>query len=110
MKKITLLNTSYIIKEEKKDAIDEEELTKDFTDYFTDYDMVVGDWAYGKLRLKGFNKKGHPKYNDINDADKIEEYIKNYCAYDCRYFILEKESSLARNKKWCYNHFRIEES
>ena len=25
------------------------------------------------------------------DVDKIEEYLNNYCAYGCKYFILSKE-------------------
>ena len=37
-----------------KDAFDEEEFKSKFTDFFYDYDYVVGDIAYGKLRLKGF--------------------------------------------------------
>ena len=28
--------------------------------------------------------------NNITDINKVDEYIKNHCAYDCRYFILKK--------------------
>ena len=60
------------------------------TEYFDDYDFIVGDWAYGKVRLKGFNNKSNKHYNKFNDSDKIDKYIKEYCAYGCKYFILER--------------------
>ena len=99
MKKITLLDITYEIKENNKDAVDEDVLKEAFTDYFTTFDLIVGDWAYGKLRLKGFNKKGNPNYREINAEKNIKDYITNYCAYDCRYFILEKEPTIASVKK-----------
>ncbi len=74
----------------EKDGLDKDELLKKYDDYFTPYDIIVGDWAYGKLRLKGFNKKGHPNFNKINDSAQIDTYLKSNCAYGCRYFIIEK--------------------
>ena len=54
--------------------------------------MTIGDWAYSKLRLKGFNEKTNEKYSKVNDYERIDEYIKNHCAYECRYFILKKSN------------------
>lgn len=31
-----------------------EEVENKLTDYYDNFDYIVGDWAYGKLRLKGF--------------------------------------------------------
>lgn len=81
---------SYKILENSKDAIDEETLKSHLTEYFDDYDYIVGDWAYGKLRLKGFNDKTNKNFNAINDVTLIESYIKEYCAYGCKYFILKR--------------------
>ncbi len=92
MKYIIINNQKYLIMKDVKDAIDEEEIAKRLTEYFLDFDYIVGDWAYGKLRLKGFNSKTNPNFKNINDIDKVEEYIKNYCAYGCKYFILSKEN------------------
>ena len=92
MKYIIINNQKYLIMKDVKDAIDEEEIAKRLTEYFLDIDYIVGDWAYGKLRLKGFNSKTNPNFKNINDIDKVEEYIKNYCAYGCKYFILSKEN------------------
>lgn len=77
---------------DEKDAIQLDVLEEKVTDYFKNFDYIVGDWAYGKLRLKGFNSKTNSNFKEMNDIDKVEEYLKNYCAYQCRYFILSKEN------------------
>ena len=73
-----------------KDAFDEEEFKSKFTDFFYDYDYVVGDIAYGKLRLKGFYDEKNKKVNKINNYKNVDKYIENDCAYDCRHFIIKK--------------------
>lgn len=84
-------NNKYKIIKNYKDAFNSEEFLNKYTDYFKDYDYIVGDIAYSKLRLKGFNKKNNKNVNKINDFSNLEKYIKENCAYDCKYFILEKE-------------------
>ncbi len=80
----------YKIIKNYKDGYDAETFKEKYTDYFDNYDYILGDWSYGKLRLKGFCKKENEIYNKINDIEKIDEYIKLNCAYDCKYFIVEK--------------------
>ena len=43
--------------ENYNEAFNEEEFLSKCTDYFDGFDFIVGDISYGKLRLKGFNKK-----------------------------------------------------
>lgn len=88
--KIILNNNEYELIKEYKDAFDVEEVNGLFTDYFYDYDYILGDYAYNKLRLKGFYDDHNKKAKDINKFSYIDEYVKNYCAYDCRYFILKR--------------------
>ena len=38
-------------------AYDFESVVSKATDYFEPFDYIVGDWAYSKLRLKGFYNK-----------------------------------------------------
>lgn len=90
MKKVILENNEYNLIEDYKDAFDLEALTQRYTSYFEEYDYILGDFAYGKLRLKGFCKKENKLFKNINDFSKIKDYIKENCAYDCKYFILEK--------------------
>lgn len=73
-----------------KNGFDLETVKEMFTDYFDEYDYVVGDWAYGKLRLKGFNDKENKNFNAINDVALMKSYIEEYCAYGCKYFVLKK--------------------
>lgn len=87
---IKIGNNTYEIVENYKDAIDLEVLESKITEFYDEYDYVVGDWAYGKLRLKGFNEKTNKKYNKINDAAQIKSYIRDYCAYGCKYFVLKR--------------------
>ena len=94
MKSIIINKVSYNVIKDVKDAVDVAVLTEKITDYYDTFDYIVGDWAYGKVRLKGFNKKGNKNFKPSNDITKVEDYIKNNCAYGCRYFILEK------NKDW----------
>ena len=56
MKKIIINNSEYELIKDIKDAFDETEFREKCTDYFYDYDYIVGDYAYNKLRLKGFMK------------------------------------------------------
>lgn len=90
MLKIELQSTVYQLEKDYKNGFDLESVKHLYTDYFEPFDYIVGDWAYGKLRLKGFCKKGNNIYNHINDIHFIDDYLENQCAYDCRYFILKK--------------------
>ena len=83
-------NNKYEIVKNYKDGFDYDAVKEVWTDYFDNYDYVLGDWSYGKLRLKGFNDKKNKNFKAINDIKKVDEYIKNHCAYDCKYFIIKK--------------------
>ncbi len=91
MEKIELLNQVYTLFRNFNDGFILEEVEKIITDYFLDFDYILGDWSYGKLRLKGFNSRRNPNFKEINDIDKVDDYLNNYCAYGCKYFILAKE-------------------
>mgnify|MGYP004507596293 CR=1 FL=1 len=90
MKYVIINNNNYELKQNYKDAYNLEDIEEKMTDYFDDFDYIVGDYAYGKLRLKGFCNKENKHFREINDIEKVKEYIRDFCAYDCKYFILEK--------------------
>lgn len=92
--KITINNIEYEVIKNVGDAIDTEELTSSLTDYFDTFDYILGDYAYGKLRLKGFNNKENKNFKPINDIDSLEEYIKNHCAFGCRHFVISRTKNL----------------
>jgi uncharacterized protein YutD len=88
---------SYVINEKNyeliknyKDGFILDEVVNKLTDYFDNYDYIAGDWAYGKLRLKGFYDSDNSKVNSINDIKIFDNYLAEYCARDCKYFLLKK--------------------
>ena len=60
------------------------------TDYFNPYDYIFGDYAYEKVRLKGFYDSNNKKATEINNVKNLDDYIKNYCSYEAKYFLLKK--------------------
>ena len=78
-----------IIKDEKN-AFDKEEFESKFTDYFYNFDYIVGDISYSSHRLKGFYDKNNKKVKDMNNIDNLDKYIDKYCAYGCKYFVLKQ--------------------
>ena len=89
MEKVNIDGKEYEVIKNYRDALNISDLEGIITDYFDSFDYILGDYAYGKVRLKGFNSKENKNYKEINAYDKIDDYIKNNCAYDCRYFILK---------------------
>lgn len=81
----------YEILKNYREAYNLEEIQKRYTEYFEPFDYIVGDWAYGKLRLKGFYKENNKNSRDLNNYKYVDNYLKNNCSNDCRYFILEKK-------------------
>ena len=70
-------NNKYKLIENYREAFDKEMFLARYTDYYKDYDYIVGDIAYSKLRLKGFNKKNNKNFNQIND------YLLLNSAFNC---------------------------
>ncbi|MDE5889028.1 MAG: YutD family protein [Bacilli bacterium] len=94
MKKITINNVEYEILKEVNEALDKDLLAEKITDYFDDFDYIVGDWAYGKLRLKGFYESNNKKCKKINDISTLNDYIENSCAYGCKWFQIKRKKEL----------------
>ena len=91
MQIITTNNKEYELIKNYRNAYDEKEFQNRYTEYFEPYDYIVGDIAYGSLRLKGFYDNKNKAVKKINNYDNIDEYLKNNCAVDCKYFVLKKK-------------------
>lgn len=90
METILLEEQKYKIHDNYKDGFDLEILKERFTEYFLPFDYVLGDWSYGKVRLKGFYDSQNKKCSEINNVKDYKTYLEKHCANDCRYFIIKK--------------------
>ena len=42
------------------------------------------------VRLKGFYNKNNKELQEYNDYEKVHEYLKEYCSYNCGYYVIKK--------------------
>lgn len=90
MEIITLNDNKYEMIKNKDNCFNYDELKEKATEYFTDYDYIFADYAYDKIRLKGFYDSTNKKVTKVNNIKDLDNYIKNYCAYGANYFLLKK--------------------
>lgn len=90
MKEVKIENYCFEIIENIDNCFDIELFKSMCTDYFFAFDYIIGDYAYNKLRLKGFCEPHNKNYKQINDIKGKDNYLKERCAYKCKYFVLKK--------------------
>lgn len=90
MEKIKINGIEYELVDDYRDAFNLEELNEALTDYYIDFDYIVGDWAYNKLRLKGFFDKKNTSCRKYNDIENLNKYLECNCAYGCKWFRIKK--------------------
>ena len=72
-----------------------------YQEYFDRFDFIVGDWGFEQLRLRGFYQINRRKVPRELIIDYLDDYLKEYCNFGCRYFVLAKEEALVK-----YNQLR----
>lgn len=87
---IVVRKNKYKVIKDYGDTVSSSNLEEIVTEYYDNFDYIVGDWAYGKLRLKGFYNKDSKFVKNFNNIENVDNYIENSCAYGCKHFILEK--------------------
>lgn len=90
MKTVELNGHKYEIIENKDNCLNIDEIKEKVTEYFDNFDYIFGDFAYDKVRLKGFNDSSNKNATKINNIKGLEEYKKNYCSYGAKTFLLKK--------------------
>lgn len=96
MKILHLGKNNYEIVKNNKDCIDEKELKSLFAEYFETFDYVLGDYSYGRLRLKGFYESKNKLTKKINDIKYLDDYLKDFCACQCPYFLIKKQINIEK--------------
>lgn len=87
---INVNNNKYELVKVYKDGFNEEDFKERCTEYFDEFDYIFGDYSYDVLRLKGFYDKNNKQVKKINNINILESYIKEFCSYECRWFLLKK--------------------
>lgn len=90
MQEYTFNNLKYIVEKDENDIFDYTQMQEMITPYFNDYDYILGDIAYNKIRLKGFCDKKNKNLKEINNIKNLDKYLNDYCAYGCKWFLLKK--------------------
>ena len=90
MKKIEINGINYEIIRDDNNCINKDELAEKITDYFEPFDYIFGDYAYDKVRLKGYYDSNNKQVSKINDIKYLDDYIENYCSYGAKIFLLKK--------------------
>lgn len=91
MEKLNIEEKEFEIIKNYKNGYNKDEFINKYTEYFDEFNYVVGDWAYGKLRLKGFYDKNNKKCKEINNFENLDKYLKENCAFDCAYFVAKRK-------------------
>lgn len=91
MERVEIEDKTFEIIKNYKNGYKKEDFINKYTEYFQDFDYIVGDWAYGKLRLKGFYDAKNSKCKVFNNFDDLEKYLKENCAFDCAYFVAKRK-------------------
>ena len=81
----------FTVLENHKDALDATRFGQRFSEIMLKYDYIVGDWSNDQLRLKGFYEDERPNTRKIDRISRLSEYLREYCAFGCAYFILKNE-------------------
>lgn len=91
MKKVHIRDFDYELVDDDN-CFNKEEIDKklSLTDYFDSFDYIFGDYAYDKVRLKGFYENTSKKAKEYNKIQYLEEYKKNYCSFGSKCFLLKK--------------------
>ena len=87
---ITIDHMHFELVEDYRDAFDEEQFKKKYSEVLNKYDYIVGDIGYEKLRLTGFYRDSKSKVERDKKYSAIQDYLYEYCNFGCAYFVLRK--------------------
>jgi uncharacterized protein YutD len=90
MKKIEINGVKYEIVQNDNGCLVTDDLVEKITDYFDPYDYIFGDYAYDKVRLKGFYDSSNKNAKKINDIKYLNDYKKDFCHFGSKTFLLKK--------------------
>lgn len=85
---------TYYVVVDYRDGFQLEAFKDLYDEYFEKFDFIVGDWAYDKLRLRGFYQLNQKRVPQDQTIGFLDDYIKEYCNFGCAYFVIGKKDSV----------------
>ena len=73
--KIVLNGCEYELVKNYKNGFDLKLIEEKYTDYFDNFDYILGDFSYDKVRLKGFYESDNTLASEINSINNLQNYI-----------------------------------
>jgi len=80
-------NKKFEVIKDYREAFDEEEFKKKYTETFDKYNVIVGDVSSDILRLKGFTTK---QSKHLSHVSTIPDYLNESCNYNTPYYIVKR--------------------
>lgn len=96
---IQIKDSLYTVVVDYREGFDLYAFENRYQEYFEKFDFIVGDWGYDQLRLKGFYQLQKRKVAKDQVIDFLEDYIKEYCNFGCKYFVLAKDQEVEQFHK-----------
>lgn len=90
---IEINGQAFTLEVDEGGALKEDELAQRYMPMFDQYDYIVGDWSYEQLRLRGFYEDHIPNTYIDQRISYLNDYINEFCAYGCKYFVLYHQRS-----------------
>lgn len=89
----TIKEDAYEVVLNYREGFDLDAFKHRFQEYFEKFDFIVGDWGFEQLRLRGFYQLNKRKVPRDQTIDFLEDYIKEYCNFGCKYFVVAKNGA-----------------
>ena len=90
MNSIKINDINYNIIKDEKHILEEMDISEKLTEYFDNFDYIVGDLSYGLIRLKGFYQDSRATL-ESNKISNLQNYLDKYCSYGCKWFIISQK-------------------
>ena len=84
---------TYLLVKDYREGFNFDAFYERYQEYFEKFDFIVGDWAHGKLRLRGFYQLYQRRVPKDQTIDYLEDYLREFCNFECAYFVLAKEEA-----------------
>lgn len=96
---LQIKDVDYVLAIDYREGFALEAFKNRYQEYFEKFDFIVGDWGFEQLRLRGFYQLNQRRVPIDQTIGFLDDYLKEYCNFGCRYFVLAKTDSYLQYQK-----------